>query len=323
MVPAGTMRRFSLFRKMPGRGVSCVPGYEDSIMTLLQSVFLGIVQGITEFLPVSSSGHLAIMQNIFHIDTGDSILYDVLLHIGTLIVVFYLYRKEIGRLIIEFFGMIRDLFDNIRIRRANRGSDSPVPLHRIVKNNYRKFVILILISTVPTGIMGFLGRKLVADAADTLLVPGICLLITGVILLISDRTKNNTKIPQDVTWREAVIIGIAQGFATLPGLSRSGTTITACLLCGFERSFAVKYSFILSIPAILGAAVLELKDIGSELVTPALAGTYVAGMIAAAVVGYICIRTMIRLIRKKKLHYFAYYCFAAGLLAIVGHFFLT
>ena len=153
-------------------------------------------------------------------------------------------------------------------------------------------------------------------------MPGICLFVTGILLLISDRAKNCVKIPQDVTWREGTYIGIAQGLATLPGLSRSGSTIAACLLCGLDRSFAVKYSFILSIPAILGAAVLELGDIGAEALSGGQILIYLAGMAAAAAVGYVCIRSMLVIVRKKKFRYFAYYCFAAGMVAIIGFFVL-
>ncbi len=291
-------------------------------MTLLQSIFLGIVQGLTEFLPISSSGHLSILQNIFRIDTGDSMLYDVLLHLGTLLVVFFVYRREIGRSIMAFFGMLGDLAANVGINRRNRHAISLEPRRRIIKNNYRKFVVLILVSTVPTGIIGVVGEKLISDASDTLIIPGICLLITGVLLLVSDRAPEQGKIPQDITLREALIIGIAQGCATLPGLSRSGTTIAACLLCGFDRTFAVKYSFILSIPAILGAALLELKDIGSETITSQMVGIYTAGMIFAALVGYICIRFLNRMVRKRKFGYFAYYCFAVGIIAVIGQFIL-
>ena len=291
-------------------------------MTFLQSIFLGIIQGLTEFLPVSSSGHLAIIQNIFHIDTGSSILYDILLHVGTLIVVLIVYWKDIWKLILEFFGMVADIFRNIRIWFENRKAITLTPYKNIVGTNYRKFVVLLIVSTIPTGIIGVLGKKLIADASATLIIPGICLIITGILLLISDRAENCTKIPKDVTYKEGVIIGIAQGFATLPGLSRSGTTITACLLCGLNRSFAVKYSFILSIPAILGATVFEIGDAAGETITAGMAGTYLAGMIAAAIVGYICIRTMLVIVRKRKFKYFAFYCFAAGIVSIIGQFFM-
>ena len=291
-------------------------------MTLLQSVFLGLIQGLTEFLPVSSSGHLAIAQNIFHIDTGSSILFDILLHVGTLMVVFAVYWKDIWQLIKEFFMMIRDILCNVRIYSKNKKSSVQTPYRRIVKTNYRKFVVLIIVSTIPTGIIGLLGKKLIEDASSTLIVPGICLLITGVLLLLSDRAENTTKIPQDISCREGAVVGIAQGFATLPGLSRSGTTIAACLFCGFDRAFAVKYSFILSIPAILGAAVLEIKDVGSEVVTGSQTGIYLAGMATAAVVGFFAIKCVLKVVSQKKFRYFAYYCFAAGTVAIICSFVL-
>lgn len=289
-------------------------------MSVLQAIFLGIVQGLTEFLPVSSSGHLAIVQNVFHIDTGNSVLFDVMLHIGTLAVVFLVYWKDIAKLIVEFVKMIGDLFVNMRIFFSRSAGGGEVKYRRIVRTNYRKFVVLIIVSTIPTGIMGYLGSKLITDASGTLIVPGICLLITAVLLLLSDRKKNCWKIPKDVSYGEGVAIGIAQGFATLPGLSRSGSTIAACTFCGFDRKFAVKYSFILSIPAILGAAVLELKDISSEAVTGSVVGTYAAGMIAAAIVGYVAIRSMLKIVQNKKMKYFAWYCIAVGVFAIIGQF---
>lgn len=291
-------------------------------MTILQSIFLGIVQGLTEFLPVSSSGHLAIIQNIFKIDTGSSILFDILLHIGTLLVVFVVYWKDIWKLIVETFRMLGDIFSNLGTFFKNRKLEEKIKYKRIVRTNYRKFVVLLIVSTIPTGIIGVLGEKLIKGASDTLLIPGICLLITAVLLLISDRAQNCYKIPKDVTYGEGVLVGVAQGFATLPGLSRSGTTITACLLCGFDRKFAVKYSFILSIPAILGAAVLEISDVGSEVITQGMIGTYLAGMAAAALVGYICIKTMLVVVKNKKFKYFAYYCFVVGIISIVGNFVL-
>lgn len=291
-------------------------------MSVLQSILLGIVQGLTEFLPVSSSGHLAIIQNFFKIDTGSSILFDILLHLGTLLVVFIVYWKDIWRLIREAFKMLGDVFFNLSVFFRNRGREEKLRYKRVVRSNYRKFVALLIVSTIPTGIIGILGEKLISSAGETLLIPGICLLITGVLLLISDRAANCTKIPRDITYKEGLIVGIAQGCATLPGLSRSGTTITACLLCGFDRRFAVKYSFILSIPAILGAAVLEISKVGSEVITQGLVGTYLAGMIAAALVGYVCIRLMLVLVKNKKFKYFAYYCFAIGIISIVGFFIL-
>ena len=289
-------------------------------MTLLQSVLLGIVQGITEFLPVSSSGHLSILQNVFHIDAGSSSMYNILLHLATVAVVVVFYRKDIIRLIGALGGIIRDLFANLKIRKHNRTSQEKKPLRCIICNNYRKFLILLIVSTIPTGVIGIAARKLTEDASRALIIPGICLLATAALLFLSDRLDPVNKIPRDITWKEALIIGIAQGFAVLPGLSRSGATIAACLLCGFGRLFAVKYSFILSLPAILGAALLELKDIPLELADPYQLLICAAGMAAAAIVGWFCIRTMLAVVKSRKFKYFALYCLAAGIFAIVGQF---
>ena len=137
---------------------------------------------------------------------------------------------------------------------------------------------------------------------------------------MADLAKEGKKKPKEVTYKNGLLIGVAQGIATLPGLSRSGTTIATCLMCGLDRKFAVKYSFILSIPAILGAAVLEIKDVVAEPIEMSQIGIYAIGAVFAAVVGYICIKTMLVVVRNKKFKYFAYYCFVIGVVAIAGHF---
>jgi len=289
-------------------------------MSIFQAIFLGIVQGITEFLPVSSSGHLAIFQNIFGMETDGGMLFDVMLHLGTLIAVFVIYRKDIWKMIREAIRMFMDIVENGKIFYRNKRYDEALRYRRVVHNNYRKFVLLVLVSTIPTGIIGYSGRTLVAFASETLIVPGVCLLLTGLLLLVADFCKDGKKVPKDISYSHGFLIGIAQGLATLPGLSRSGITITACLLSGFDRRFAVKYSFIMSIPAVLGAAVLELKDVAGETISAGLVGNCAAGAVIAAVVGYICIKTMLVVVRKKNFKGFSIYCFIMGIIAITAHF---
>lgn len=299
------------------------PERERSInMNILQSLFLGLIQGITEFLPVSSSGHLAILENIFHVETDGGMLFDIMLHIGTLVAVFIVYRKDIWKMIVEALMMIADICKNFVTWIQNKRGTQKKRYINVIHNSYRKFVALILVSTVPTGVIGVIGKDLVAACGETLIIPGICLLITAVLLIIADTIKEGHILPKNMLYRSAIIIGIAQGVATLPGLSRSGTTIAICLLLGLDRKFAVKYSFILSIPAVLGAAVLEVKDVLAEPISAGQIGVYSLGMIVAAFVGYICIKTMLILVRNKKFKYFAYYCVAMGLFSIAGHFFL-
>lgn len=289
-------------------------------MTLLQSILMGIIQGLTEFLPVSSSGHLAIFKILFGVNTDTGILFDVLLHVGTLIAVCIVYYKDIVRLIVEFVKIVIDGIYNLRVLIFKLIKKEDEDYRRIITNSYRKFVMLIIVATIPTGIIGYLGQDLVTACSEWLIVVGVCLLITAVLLFISDRVPDGYKRPKQVTATNAFVIGICQGLATMPGISRSGTTIAACVISGFDRKFAVKYSFILSIPAILGALVLQLKDLGEVALVAGEARNYIIGMIVAAVVGYVCIKTLLVIVKKKKFTYFGFYCIAAGVLAIVGHF---
>lgn len=291
-------------------------------MTLLQSVLMGLIQGLTEFLPVSSSGHLAIFKILFDVNTDTGILFDVLLHVGTLIAVCIVYYKDIARLIVELVYIIMDVIYNLKSFVLKLVKKEDVNYRRIIVNSYRKFVLLIVVATIPTGIIGYMGQDLVTACSEWLIIVGICLLITAVLLFVSDKIPDGTKRPKQITCTNAFVIGICQGLATMPGISRSGTTIAACVISGFDRKFAVKYSFILSIPAILGALVLQLKDLSDVTLTAGEMRNYIIGMVVAAVVGYVCIKTLLVIVRKKKFKIFGFYCIAAGLLAIIGHFFV-
>ena len=286
-------------------------------MSLLQAILMGIIQGLTEFLPVSSSGHLAIFKILFGVDTDTGLLFDVLLHIGTLAAICIVYYKDVLKMIVEGIGIIRDRFI------GNKTGKTDEPYLRIVNSSYRKLVVLIIVSTIPTGIIGVVGKDVVEMASEILLIPGICLILTAVLLFIADHTRDGEKLPKSVTYTNAFGVGIAQGIATLPGLSRSGTTITACLLSGFNRNFAVKYSFLMSIPAILGALVLELKDCTAVALSGAEIAYYVVGMIVAAVVGYVCIKTMLIVVRRKKFTGFAIYCLIVGVISIGGYIYMA
>ena len=281
-------------------------------MELLKAIILGFIQGVAEFLPISSSGHLAIFKNVLGFDTDTGLLFDVLLHLGTLAAVFVVFRKDIWELIKEGFAIIGQFFKSLSGCLFRKQKWQPV-----VTTPYRRFVMLVIVSTIPTGIMGILLEDAIGAASATLIVPGILLLINGVQLLISDRLPDGKLTEADASYGRAAIVGVAQGLATFPGISRSGTTITACLACGFKREFAVKYSFIMSIPAILGALVLELFDFTPDMLSGSDMVNYLAGTLVSAVVGYVCIKTMLVIVRGKKFKYFAYYCFAMGAFAVL------
>lgn len=287
-------------------------------MELLKAIFLGFIQGLTEFLPVSSSGHLAIMKNLLHMDMEPGLLFDVLLHLGTLAAIFVAFWKDIKELILEGFGIIADFFVNIGIFFVKLAGKR-LAYRKIISTPYRRFVMLVIVSTIPTGIIGIAFSDAVTMAGESLLVPGLCLVLTSILLAIADRVKTGTKKEEDAGFAEAGLIGLAQGIATLPGLSRSGTTITACLLSGFDREFAVKYSFIMSIPAVLGAAVKEIIDADIKTLPSSEIVNYIIGTVIAGLVGYICIKTMLKIVRKKNFKFFTYYCLTVGILAVIGY----
>lgn len=289
-------------------------------MSILQSIFLGLIQGVTEFLPVSSSGHLAILRNLLGIETADGLFFDVLLHLGTVIVIIIVFRKDILRMLVEALRMLADVIYNLQTKAHNRREQDAKRCRKIVHNNYRKFVVQVLVSTFPTAIIGYAARDLVSFADQTLIVPGVCLILNAGLLLVADVTESGRRIPKDISYTNAFMIGVAQGISTLPGLSRSGTTIAACLLSGFEKKFAVKYSFIMAIPAILGAVVLELFSIDFSRLAISQFFIYLAGAVVAGAVGYFCIRKMLVIVRKKRFKGFAVYCLILGIVAIAGYY---
>lgn len=289
-------------------------------MNFFEAILMGIIQGVAEFLPISSSGHLAIMKFILHMNTDTGLLFDVLLHLGTLVAVFVAFWSDIRELIVEGFKIIGDFLVNVARFLKNIVSQKKLTYKKVISTPYRRFVMLIIVSTIPTGALGLIFKDAIEIAGTTLLVPGLCLILTGLLLTIADRVKTGKKTESNASYKDAGLIGLAQGIATLPGLSRSGTTITACLLSGFDKTFAVKYSFIMSIPAIIGANILELKDLSMDLLNKSDLINYFAGTVIAGIIGYICIKTMLVVVRGKKFKYFAYYCFTIGVIAVVGHF---
>ncbi|MBO5239000.1 MAG: undecaprenyl-diphosphate phosphatase [Lachnospiraceae bacterium] len=291
-------------------------------MSFIEAIIMGLIQGLTEFLPVSSSGHLAIFKNIFHISTDTGLLYDVMLHIATLVAICVVYWKDVKELFINGCCMVGLWITNgvIWVSNLFRKKEDKKSYKSVLTTPYRRFVLMILISTVPTGILGVLLEKVIGSASELLILPGICLIFTAILLFIADHAKIGDKTEETASYKNSLVIGLAQGVATLPGLSRSGTTITACLLSGFSKEFAVKYSFIMSIPAILGAMVLEAKDFTLADFAGGMIWNYVAGMIVAGVVGYICIKTMLVVVKKNKFTIFSVYCLIAGIISVVFYF---
>lgn len=290
-------------------------------MSVLQAIILGIVQGITEFLPVSSFGHLVALESFFDVERSTGVLFEVMLHIGTLAAIFFALRSDLRRIGEELIGMVMDLIGNLNLYIHNRRTGEQLHYTRIIYNTYRRFAALLVVSTVPTAVIGYTARRLVTKAAVSPLLPGACLLITGIFLLVTDFSRaGGNRTPKDMNYDHAMWMGISQGLSVFPGLSRSAMTISAGLLCGLSRKFAVKYSFIMSVPAVLGALAMELDEFASPAMDVGLGFTYVLGMLAAAVTGYFTIHFLMQMIQRTKLRYFAFYCFLAGAAALIMNF---
>ena len=274
-------------------------------MRIWDAILLGLVQGVAEFLPISSSGHLSILQNLFHMqETGEGhLFFDVLLHLATLVSVCIAYRREVMDIVWEILSWFR--------------KDPPAEQRPREPVSARRLILMIVFATIPLFVMVFFNDYVEPLYYSTVFI-GIALLLTGCMLFISDRMIPGRKKEKSMRIRDALIVGICQAVAVIPGLSRSGTTITAGMATGLDRQFAVKFSFLISIPAILGANLLSLFDvIKSGGVNFALLPIYLVGMIVAGVSGYFSISLIRRIAQKGKFGGFAYYCWAAGVLAIL------
>ena len=274
-------------------------------MTYFMSILMGIIQGVAEFLPISSSGHLALFQTFFGMENMEEkyMFFTVLLHFGTLISVCMVYWRDIVDMIREFFLGIAAL--------AGRKDTGVAPPPA------RRMVMLIIIATVPLFVMVFL-RDAVNQLFSNSIMVSCALLATGFILFFSDRMARGHKTARNATVADALIVGCGQALAVIPGLSRSGTTISVGMMRGFDRAFAVRFSFLMSLPAVLGANVLEIKDALASNFPIEELPMYLVGVAVSAVVGYFAIRLVKSLSDKGKFGKFAYYCWAVGLGSLVA-----
>ena len=274
-------------------------------MTYFMSILMGIIQGVAEFLPISSSGHLALFQTFFGMENMEEkyMFFTVLLHFGTLISVCMVYWRDIVDMIREFFLGIAAL--------AGRKDTGVAPPPA------RRMVMLIIIATVPLFVMVFLQDAVNQLFSNSIMV-SCALLATGFILFFSDRMARGHKTAKNATVADALIVGCGQALAVIPGLSRSGATISAGMMRGFDRAFAVRFSFLMSLPAVLGANVLEIKDALASNFPIEELPMYLVGVAVSAVVGYFAIRLVKSLSDKGKFGKFAYYCWAVGLGSLVA-----
>ena len=270
-------------------------------MTYLSSFLLGLVQGLAEFLPISSSGHLSIAQNLLGLNTEIPEFFDVLLHLGTLVAVFVAYWRDICDMVAELIHGVGDLVHGTTPRQVPPA---------------RRLILLIIVGTLPLFILLPIHKQVQALSNNMVFI-GAALVVTGFLLFACDLVRKGKKTERTATIADVLVVGLGQAIATMPGISRSGMTITTGCFVGFERKFAVRFSFLLSIPAVLGANILSLKDALDTGIIWAEVPMYVVGVITAAVVGYACIRLLRLVAEKGRFGAFAYYCWAVGLLTLL------
>ena len=282
-------------------------------MTVIKGILLGILQGIAEFLPISSSGHLAVVQKLFGLEEVP-LLFDIMLHLATLLAVVLYFRKKIWTLLCVFGRLI-----------ARRPAPKAVNKDDLLcgtEARGRMTILAVIITTVVTGAIGVFTSKLIPDMPVKVTCAGF--IVTAILLVVSSiierrnssAVKNSAEKNDGIKWYQAIVIGVMQGIGTLPGISRSGSTIAGSQLCGVNRAAAGEYSFIVSIPAILGAFLLELKDF-AEVGSTVGAAPVIAGCAAAFAWGYISLAVLMKIIRRGKLEWFACYLIPAGILGLL------
>jgi len=270
-------------------------------MDSITSIFLGIIQGLTEFLPISSSGHLVIFQNLLGFREPE-LLFDTSLHLGTLLAICIYFRSDLKQMVAESWHFIFDL------SRGNR------KLKSINENPHASLLLWVLVGTVPTALIGLVFRSDLEDLFGSVDVVGLMLIFTGMIVVVTRWMSKDYSRRKEVGLLTALAVGVAQGIAIIPGISRSGATIVCGMACRMERTMAARFSFLLSIPAIIGAMLLQLGTgafSGADLIP------LIYGFICSALVGLVALKILMGMVRRGNLSCFAPYCWALGLFIII------
>lgn len=268
-------------------------------MTFLQAIILGIIQGLSEFIPISSSAHLVITQSLFgwNIPDQEAFIFDVLVHLGTLVAVVLYFRKELWQII--------------------QAVISGIASKRPFSDSMSRLGWIILLATVPAVIAGFLFQSQVELAFSSPLFAGIFLMVTALLLLLAEVFGNRSKKLDEVTWKDGLIIGLFQAISLFPGISRSGSAITGGMVRNLDRPSSARFSFLLSIPAILGAVVLAFKDLIQSPTFSLQIPTIIGGFIVSGIVGYLSIRWLLSYLTKRPLYLFSAYCFVVSMIIII------
>ncbi|HEY8364859.1 MAG TPA: undecaprenyl-diphosphate phosphatase [Haloplasmataceae bacterium] len=270
------------------------------LLEILKYLLLGAIQGITETLPISSSGHLIILSSLLGIERNDDLTFEILLHFGSLIAVIYFYRKTLLKLIKSFFSYLfkkdKDCYTDF------------------------KYVWLLALATIPAALIGYFFQDYIGKNLANLLTVGVALIITSVILYVINKMPKGTKQKENITWLDAISVGIIQAIAIIPGISRSGSTVSMGLARKFNIENAVQFSFFLFIPVTLGATIIDIIHFLENPIAPTLLIPYIIAFLTSIIFTYISLKIFINVIKKGKLVIFSIYCLIVGILSIVLNF---
>lgn len=267
-----------------------------NIIIILQYVFLGIIQGFTEPIPISSSGHLLIIKKLLNFDMMHDINFEIIVNFGSFLAILFLYKKDIFKIINDFFYYLKDK-------------------NKIYKENY-KYAWFIVIGTIPASIFGIIFKDKIDSISNNIKLIGIALLITSCSLFLIKDSKGK-KEKKDITFFDSSIVGLFQVIALLPGISRSGSTIVGGISRNFDRKTAVDYSFMLYLPISIATMILGLKDLFNTPNISNLLLPYILGMISSFIITYFSAKWFINVMKKGKLIYFSIYCLIVGILVIL------
>ena len=286
-------------------------------MDFFLAILLGAVQGVLEFLPLSSSGHLVILERLSGIQIP-ALTFHVFLHAGTMIAVFITMRREVVRMFAEGFRIYAVILGNLAGSVRQDSRERPAAFSKTAHTNSGKLSYIIFTAMIPTAATGLLLRNMVASAADSPFFAGIGFLITGIVLLVTDRVAPGSTVPKEVPARAAWLAGLINGLTVFPGISSTAIMLCAGIYAGFNRKTAVRFTLLLSVPTVFAAFVLEvIVGIVQGIFSTQVLLVCILGMLSAAVTGTLVINTFIRLLRRSRFTNFAYYSFAIGMTAIL------
>lgn len=286
-------------------------------MELIKAVLLGLLQGIIEFMPISSTGHLALMEQLFSTSYGTEMIFVCILHLSSLIAIIVIFAKDIANLAVAFCGIVIDLVANLFIFiKAALGMQTE-GYFVINSSPHRKFLLLLMQTSAATALIGLGMRSIAKEMMGKIILVGVCFFVNGLLLYIADKLPEGGKKIKNSNGFDAVIIGAVQGFCVLPGLSRMGISTGTAMALGMEKTFAIKYSLISSIPVIVGSFLVELTSIGGNSFDMDLVANYLIAMVVCAMVAICSIKIVLSLIKKYPMTGFVIYSTVVGVLSII------